>query len=165
MSSVAIVITPPGGSPLDLTADCVFEDCSFTGRFNAVAGQFSVKVRDPDQAHSFVTGSEITLEVDGVLLFGGYVTTIEMGSFFPADAVPADPADYENRTWTLSGPDYNIIFDKRVWRNTADYLIAIDLSADTTDGAILRDAVDNYADLSDFDSSGIEDIADIPGGD
>lgn len=164
MSTVAIVVTEPGGSPVDITDDCVFTDCSFSQQMNAVAGRFSVKVRDPEQTHSFVTGSEITLEVDGVLLFGGYITGIDMGSFAPA-ADTSDLANYALRTWTLTGPDYNIIFDKRVWRNTADYLRAIDLSAFTTDGAILREAVDNYADLSDFDSSGIEDIASIPTGD
>lgn len=164
MSSVAIVITEPGGSPVDITDDCIFGECSFSQQMNAVAGRFSVKVRDPLRTLSFVTGSEITLEVDGVLLFGGYVTSIDMGSMAPA-ADTSDLANYDLRTWTLQGPDYNIIFDKRVWRNTADYLRAIDLSAFTTDGAILREAIDNYADLADFDSSGIEDIATISGGD
>src|SRR5690348_10200790 len=139
MSAVAVVVTPPGGSPEDITSDCVFSDCTFSGRMGGVPGEFTVKVRDPLQAHSFVTGSELTLSVDGVLLFGGYVTNIDMGSFAPAAEIPADPADYDMRTWTLSGPDFNIIFDKRVWRNTADYLHAIDLSAFTTDGAILRE--------------------------
>ena len=164
MSAIAIVITEPGGSPVDYTADCIFQSCSFSGSMGGVAGRFSVQVRDPDRTLSFVTGSEITLSVDGVLLFGGYVTTVDMGSFAPA-ADTSDLSTYYLRTWTLSGPDYNIIFDRRFWRNTADYLHLIDLTAFTTDGAILREAVDNYADVSDFDSSGITDIAFIAGGD
>lgn len=164
MSTVEIIVTPPGGSPQDITAACIFRDCTFSQQMNAVPGRFSVKVRDPDRNLEFVTGSEITLEIDGVLMFGGYVTVVEMGSLAPA-APTADLDTYYLRTWTLQGPDYNIIFDKRVWRNTAGYLTLIDLSAFVTDGAILREAVDNYADLADFDSSGIEDIASIPGGD
>lgn len=164
MSAIVITITEPGGSPVDRTADCVFEQCNFSGQMGGVAGRFQVVVRDPDRSLSFVTGSEITLEVDGVLLFGGYITTILMSSFAPA-ADTSDLDAYYLRTWTLSGPDYNIIFDRRFWRNTADYLRLIDLTAFTTDGAILREAVDNYADVGDFDSSGILDIADFPGGD
>jgi hypothetical protein len=164
LADIEIIITEPGGSPVDHTANCIFESCSFSGQFGGVAGRFSVKVRDPDRSLSFVTGSEITMSCDGVLLFGGYVTVVEMGSLAPAAATD-DLDNYYLRTWTLSGPDYNIIFDRRFWRNTADYLHLIDLTAFTTDGAILREAVDNYADVSDFDSSGILDVATISGGD
>jgi hypothetical protein len=158
VSSIAITVTEPGGSPNDITDDCVFERCSFSQQMNAVPGQFRVLVRDPNQTHSFVTGSEITLEVDGALVFGGYVTLVEDGHFAPA-ADASDLANYDLRTFTLSGSDYNIIFDRRVWRNTSDYYHLIDLSAFTTDGDILREALSNYADLSDFDTtSGIVDI-------
>ncbi len=164
MSGIAIVITPPGGSPVDITDDVVFKSTSFAQQMNAVAGQCRVLVRDPNRTLSFETGAEISLEVDGVLMFGGYITSVDMGSFAPA----ADTSDLDNyylRTWTLMGVDYNILFDKRVWRNPADYLSFIDLSSFTTDGAILREAVDNYADMSGFDSSGIEDVATISTGD
>jgi hypothetical protein len=87
-----------------------------------------------------------------------------MSSLAPA-APTSDLSTYDLRTWTLSGPDYNIIFDRRFWRNTSDYLHLIDLTAFTTDGAILRQAVDNFADASDFSSSGILDIATIASGD
>lgn len=159
MASIAIVITAPGGSPVNYTSSCVFEACSFSGAFNGVAGRFSIKVRDPDRNLSFVTGSEISLTVDGVLMFGGYVTTIAMSSFAPA-ADTSNLGTYDLRAWTLSGPDYNIIFDKRVWRDTSDYLGQIQLGTNI-DGAALRAAVDNYADLSDFSSAGIEDITTV----
>lgn len=164
MSTIAIIVTPPGGSPDDITADCIFTRCSFQQQMNAVPGRFTVAVRDPTRSLSFVTGSEILLQVDGKGMFGGYVTKIDMGSMAPA-ADTADLDDYALRTWTLSGPDYNIVFDRRVWRDTSDYLRFINLSAFTTDGAILREAIDNFADLSDFDSSGIENIATISTGD
>lgn len=165
MSTIAIEVTEPGGSPADITDDCVFEACWFSGLMGGVPGRFNVKVRDPDQTYDFVTGSEITLTVDGVLLFGGFITIVNMGHFAPAAPIPDPVSDYQLRTWTLTGPDYNILFDKRVWRDTGDYLGFIDLSAFVTDGAILREAIDNYADMSGYDSSGIVDIADIPTGD
>lgn len=162
MSTVAITITAPGGSPVDYTDAAVFERCTFTTQFNAVAGQFTVVIRDPARALSFVTGSEVLLEIDGSPMFGGYVTAVEMGSFAPA-ADTSDLATYELRTWTLTGVDYNIIFDKRVWRNTADYLSFIDLApfGSTMDGDQLKAAIENYADLSDFSDSGIVNIADV----
>lgn len=164
MSTIAIVVTPPGGSPVDITADCIFGRCWFSQNMNAVPGRFQVVIRDPDRTWSFVTGSEIQLSVDGIALFGGFATIVDMGSMAPA-ADTANLDAYYLRTWTLTGPDYNIMFDRRVWRDESDYLTAINLAGFTADGAILREAIDNYADMAGFDSSGIEDIADIPTGD
>jgi hypothetical protein len=164
VSTVAIEITEPGGSPVDRTNSCIFQRCSFTQNMNAVAGNFEIWLRDPDRSLSFVTGSEISLSIDGILMFGGFVTQISQTDMFDANDTSTLP-DYTTRAWILRGADYNIIFDRRVWRNTADYLHFIDLSAFTTDGSILRQLVDNYADLSGFSSSGIEDVATISGGD
>lgn len=164
MSTVAIEITEPGGSPVDYTNSCIYERCSFTQQMNAVPGSFEVYVRDPEVVLSFTTGSEISLTIDGIKMFGGYIRTVSMSNLAPA-ADTTDPDAAGLPVWILRGTDYNIIFDSRVWRNTGNYLRLIDLSAFTTDGAILRELVDNFADLSDFDSSGIEDVATITGGD
>ena len=107
-----------------------------------------------------MTGAEVSLTIDGARAFGGYVTQVSMGHMAPA-ADTSNLSTYQLRTWTLRGADYNIIFDKRVWRNTADYLSVITVT-DATDGGILRNLVDNYADCSDFDSSGITDIVTMP---
>ena len=159
MSTVAIVV-----DGVDRTSAVVFEKSSFTQNMNAAPGDFDILIRDPDRTLSFSTGKEISLTVDGILMFGGYLTQVSMVHLAPA-ADTSNLSNYNLRAWNLRGTDYNIIFDRRVWRNTADYLSFIDLSGDVTDGAILRDAVDNYSDCSDFDSSGITDIASIPGGD
>jgi len=164
MATVQILVTEPGGSPVDITNSVMFRETSFEQQMNAVPGSFRVKVRDPDQVWDFHTGWEIELLVDGITMFGGYVTQVGLIHQAPA-ADTSDLMSYDLRAWELRGADYNIIFDRRVWRDTADYLSYIDLSAFTTDGAILTELVDNYADLSDFDSSGIEAIATIAGGD
>jgi hypothetical protein len=159
MSTIAIVI-----DGVDRTSACMFERCSFESSFNATPGTFDITIRDPNRNLSFSTGKEISLTIDGIVMFGGYVTQVSRIHLAPA-ADTSDLSTYDLRAWNLRGTDYNIIFDRRVWRNTADYLSFIDLTADTTDGAILRDAVDNFSDCSDFSTAGIEDIATISGGD
>jgi hypothetical protein len=164
VSSVTIVVTPPGGSPLDITNDVLFRTATFEQQMNAVPGTFSIVVRDPDQVYDFDTGWEIALTIDGLTMFGGYVTVVGLTHMAPAaDTTPI--VDYELRTWSLRGVDYNVIFDRRVWRNTADYLHYIDVTAFETDGEILTELIDSYADMSDFTTTGIENVATIDGGD
>lgn len=157
----AIVITIGG---VDRTNSVIFDRSSFEQSMNAVPGTFEIAIRDPNRTLTFVTGVEITLDIDGARTFGGYVTQVSMSFLAPA-ADTTDLSTFDLRIWVLRGTDYNIIFDRRVVRNTADYLSFIDLSALTTDGAILRSMVANYADMSDFTTTGIADIATITGGD
>lgn len=156
MSTVAIEI-----DSIDRTNSCLFARSTFQQSMSAVPGTFQVAVRDPDRTLSFATGVEIGLEIDGVKMFGGYVTQVGMSHLAPA-ADTSDLDNYELRVWLLRGVDYNIAFDKRVVRNPADYLSYITIN-ESFDGAILRSVVDDYADMSDFTTSGIEDIAAIDG--
>ena len=160
MATVAITTTPPGGSPSDITNAVIFAEASFTSQMNGVPGEFNIKVRDPENALSFSTGTEIALTIDGVTQFGGYVTQVGMTSMAPA-ADTSDLDNYDLRVWHLQGTDYNIVFDRRVYRNTSDYLTAIQIN-ETDDGVILATAIDSYADMSDFDTSGIDTVATIP---
>lgn len=160
MSSVSIYLTPPGGAEADITGDCLFSECTFTSQMNGAPGQFDIKVRDFNRTYSFVTGSEIRLVVDGYSLFGGYVLTIGMTSFAPA-ADTHDLSEYELRVWHLTGPDYNIAFDKRVIRNTGDYLSYIVINS-AADDVILQSLVYDYTDMGDFDPSYISHIGTWP---
>jgi hypothetical protein len=162
MSEIAIIVTPPGGSPQDVTDDCVFARTTFESLFNAVPGSFTATIRDPQMTHSFATGWEIAAEIDGIRMFGGYVTQVSMEHFAPA-ADTSDLEDYDLRIWVLRGTDYNIIFDRRVWRSTSDYLSAIDLTgaAIDTDGPALIELIENYSDCDDFSTSGINSDADL----
>lgn len=160
MAVVAITITLPGGSPVDYTNACVFSRCTFSQNQNAVPGRFDIYVRDPARSLSFVTGSEILLTVDGVALFGGYITQVGMTSFAPA-ADTTDLSTYTLALWHLSGPDYNIVFDKRVFRNTANYLAQIQINSNV-DASILTTAIGTYADMSDFSTAGITAITSQP---
>lgn len=160
MSLVVIEVKPVGGAWSDITNACVFSRCSFESQMNAVPGRFDLYVRDPERVLSFTTGSEIRLTVDTVVLAGGYITQVGMTSFAEA-ADTSDLAAYDLALWHLSGVDYNIIFDRRVYRNTSNYLRAIRIN-ETVDGAILREAIDSYTDMGDFSTSGIDNVATIP---
>jgi hypothetical protein len=156
MSSVVIIVDSS-----DITDAVIFSSASFDQQFGGVAGTFSITVRDPDRTLSFATGVEMSLDIDGQRMFGGYVTQVSMGHQAPA-ADTNDLDTYQLRTWTLRGSDYNIIFDKRVARRTSDYLTYITLSG-PSDGEILTDLVDNYSDCSDFTTTGITNITNPPG--
>lgn len=160
MSIVVVTVTEPGGSPVDITNSCVFSRCSFEQQMNGAPGSFDLYVRDPDLTLYFVTGSEIKLTVDGVTLFGGYITTVGMTSFAEA-ADTSDLASYNLALWHLSGPDYNIAFDRRVTRKTSDYLSYIKINS-AVDSVVLATMINSYADMSDFDTAGIDTVATIP---
>ena len=157
MTTVAIVV-----DSVDITADVLFSTASFEQQFGGVPGSFSFTVRDQYQTHTFSTGKEMYMTVDGIRMFGGYLTQVSMGHMAPAAPIPNPTSDYQMRTWILRGTDYNIIFDKRVARNTADYLSYITLTG-PTDGEILTDLVDNFSDCSDFTTTGIQNIVSVPG--
>ncbi len=160
MSTVLVEIMVPGGSWVDYTTACKPGECSFQSAMNGVPGSFDITLRDPDRTLSFVTGSEIRLTVDGVVLFGGYVMTVGRKSMAPA-ADTSDLSTYALREWHLQGPDYNIAFDKRVVRNTSDYLSSI-VIASNHDDVVLSTMVGTYADMSDFTTTGIAAIGTIP---
>lgn len=156
MSTVVVTV-----DSVDITSSVVFSSANFEQNFGGVPGTFSFTVRDPNRTLSFTTGKEMSLDIDGIKMFGGYVTQVSMSHQAPA-ASTSVLSTYDLRTWILRGVDYNIIFDKRVARDTTDYLNAITLTG-PEDGAMLRDLVDNFSDCSGFTTTGIEDITSPPG--
>jgi len=144
MPGSTIVITYDG---TDISGSCIFAECSFEAQMAAVPGTFTVTVRDMDRTLNFVTGKELTLDVDGKRLYGGYVTQVTQRYAFPADNT-ADLSRVHSREWVLSGVDYNVLFDKLILHNSADYTHDIPVvSGDPYDGTIIRTWFDNYFDL------------------
>ena len=97
----------------DITDRVVFGETSFTSQANPMQGSFKVTCRDPDQDFAPVAGKRLTCHIDGVPMFGGYVFDIGRGNFFPA-VDTSDPGAVRSRKWVLTGPDFNVLFDKRV---------------------------------------------------
>lgn len=145
MSGAVVVITYDG---TDITDKVLFRTATFESLMNAQPGTCEFTVLDADQTFAPVTGKEITLSVDGQLLWGGYLMMYSETHPFAADLVPVDPADYAKRQWILRGSDYNILFDKRVVRNPDDYFRNLPLIPGTTmDGDAIKLLMNDYIDV------------------
>jgi hypothetical protein len=91
---------------------CLYRETQFEVQANPIQGNFRLVLRDPERDFSVTAGQKETCHIDGVPVFGGYVMRIGMGNFFPA-VDTTDPA-VPTRKWILTGPDYNLLFDKRL---------------------------------------------------
>lgn len=143
----------------EITNNCLTERCWFESQLNAIPGTCELVVKDLDNTLSFITGHPIEFLVDNILVWGGYLMQIGRGHAFPADDT-SDLASYDSRLWTLRGADYNVLFDKRVVRNTSNYLTQIFYPGATMDGTLLKDLITNYSDLDtgEFNLSTIDDV-------
>lgn len=146
----------------DITNHVVADPASFVAQMNAQPGMFELQVRDPDLEFDFITGKTLDLLVDGVPQYGGFLFGVTRGFFFPA----VDTTDLAQvvRKWSLRGLDYNVLFDKRVLRNPADYLHQLpNFTGGTMDGVLIREALtaSKYYDVpAGFDvTSEVDDVA------
>ena len=154
-----VVITYDG---TDITNSVLYASARFEAQLAAVPGSFEITVKDPNRTLDFITGKSLTLDIDGIRMYGGFVTQVSKQYFFPADNT-ADLNTVDSRQWVLRGVDYNILLDKMVLRNTANYTQQIpDVSGTPFDGAIIRTWFDNYFDLpGDMDTTSTARIQDI----
>lgn len=144
-SGVAITV---GGT--DVTDAVIWDRVRFSTQMNAEAGDFEMTLRDLDHSLSFTTGADVTLAIDGVTMFGGWLTEVSNTYALSADYI-TNAGTYEKRFWILRGVDYNVVFDKRVLRNTSDYLHQPPNAAGSTmDGDYFQTGMSTYFDLSDF---------------
>lgn len=144
MASSDIVIEVEGN---DITTAVLYAECSFESQMGAIPGTFQLTVKDDAQIYSFVTGDEVSLSVDGTLLYGGYVTQVSEKFAFPV-VDSTTPEDVTARQWVLRGVDFNILFDKRVLRNTSNYLNHLGtFPAGSMTGALLRDNLPTFIDI------------------
>jgi hypothetical protein len=90
----------------DITGDVIWGQTDFTQMARTGPGNFTITLKGSHP--EFRAGEEIRLEVDGLRSFGGWVTSVERGYFFPDTAAPKT---------VLIGTDYNILFDRLVIRN------------------------------------------------
>lgn len=150
-----VVITYDGN---DISSYVLASGTTFDTQMNAMAGNCTVICKDPFQELSFITGRELTLTIDGVPMWGGYVTSVRRTFFFPAvNTVERPPDQVKERRWILNGVDYNILFEKRILRNTSNYLNQLpDYLSEALDGQIIQDAMTNYLDVPDISAAQVE---------
>jgi hypothetical protein len=146
----------PGETPLisikvddvDITRYVLIEDAMFSMQVNGTPGQFRFRVRDDAHEMVFVSGSEVTVDIDGKRKFGGYLTTPKRGFAFPVQNT-ATPGSV-SRFLTLEGVDYNILFRKRVVRDKDDPAdVALrSWPKGSRDDVVIRYVFDHYTDLA-----------------
>ena len=162
MSEGSVVVLEYDGT--NITGDVLWNSVSFEAQHNAVPGTFTYTVKDVNHVYTFHTLRETRLIVDGVPLFGGFVVQVEDGYPFAAmDTVNTDPDDTA-RYFTIRGLDYNMLFDRRVLRNPANYLNQIPnfTSADTA-GELIRLMCSDYLDVpAGFDTDTYVDNIETP---
>jgi len=90
----------------DITGDTLWSATRFTQSARVGAGTFELHLEGAYP--SFIGGEEIRVEVDGLVVFGGYTTDVERGYVF---------SDLSTPKTVLHGTDYNIVLDKLVVYN------------------------------------------------
>jgi hypothetical protein len=128
----------------DVTDRVVYQQTTFQSQANPVQGDFKVTLRDPDRDYAVTAGSRISCHIDGVPLFGGFVMRIGRTHFLPVVDTNVI-ADVRSRAWNLSGPDYNILFDKRILRDLSNPAASLEIPAGSrTVSAAFHYLMDNF---------------------
>jgi len=158
MPSGSIIVIDYDGT--NITSSVLPGSCRFGGQLNGIPDTFEFTVKDVNHSMGFVTGRQVGLTVDGVKLYGGYV--FQVSRTYPFAAMNTANPDTTARYWKVRGVDYNVLFDKRVLRNPANYLTQIpNFSNSTMDGALIRQMWSDYIDTpAGFDTDTfVDDIA------
>ena len=88
---MAEVIITIGGQ--DITDDVIFADAEFVSAAKGRAGTAKFRIKDLEKQYAFSTGDSLTLDIDGIRKWGGYVGKIERGYFFEADCTCRVPME------------------------------------------------------------------------
>lgn len=102
---------------VDITDDVIISDARFESHANAEPAQGNFRVLDWRNNLSynprtlFVSGKEVTIDVDGTRVWGGWITSVQYAYGF--DVVDTtDPEDVE-RFFVVNVTDYNVLFSRR----------------------------------------------------
>ncbi len=152
----------------DVTDDVIIRGASFTSLVNGVTGQAVLRVKDVGQTYDFISGGSLTLDVDSVRVWGGYILSAK--KVYALEVVDTVTLPIP-RVWEIVGGDYNTLFNKRIVFKESDPTgkINFSYSVDTYDDTIIDDIFDNYLDISgdSLTRTGVQRIAkatlDIPG--
>ena len=130
----------------NITTHCDIKRSVFEMHAGPLAGTAKVYVRDLGHDLTIATGSEITLDIENLRVWGGYVMSITREYAFPVDDT-SDPAETP-RYFVLDCSDYNILFSKRFIRNKANPTKRVPkYAAGRHDDEIVLDLFHNYLDL------------------
>ena len=154
---------------VDITDDVKIAGASFASLVNGVTGEAKFQVKDAAQTYQFNSGDSLTLDVDGVRVWGGYV--IAAKKIYALPVIDSSSPGVVTRMWDVVGADYNILFNERIVFKESDPVgkLSFSYDADTYDNTIINDIFDNYLDIATdgLTRTGVTQIAkailDIPG--
>lgn len=121
--------TPPHDVPcvvkievdsVDVTDLIVIESAQFESAANGQVGECEFWVKDLDASQSFVTGKPITLKLDDVVQWRGFVASVGRKYAFDVDRVDGAQPTLTPRFLVVRGHDINILFSKRFVYNKAE---------------------------------------------
>jgi len=134
---------------VDVTDDVIVKDAEFTSQVSGSPGACKFALKDMGHAYEFVVGQTLTLDVDGVRVWGGWVQNIGRKYFFPYTGEPY-PISMIPRSLVIEGVDYNILFRKRFCFDKANPANGLLKSwpEDTHDDVMIRWLCEHDLDLS-----------------
>lgn len=139
---------------IDITNKVLFATARFEMQLGAIPGLAELTIKDVDQSFDVVSGDELTVDIDGQRMWGGYILTPGRKFAFPV-VDSTTPANVTARQFDLRGVDYNILFDKRVVHNPADHFSHLPYFAlNKKMGELLRDQL--FALYLDLDDDGLD---------
>jgi hypothetical protein len=153
--AVIAAVTPPvvgttvvirlGG--VDVTSHVIFADAEFTQQANGQPGSARLRLRDLGHTLSPTAGQTLTVDVNGLRVWGGWALRVSPGYFFAVDDT-SNPAQTE-RVWILEGVDYNILFSKRFLINRLNPTQMLPIyPKDTPDFQVVLDVVQRFLELN-----------------
>jgi len=158
------IIYDPGGENRDITNMVIIKSARLESSSWAQPGTWQATVRDIEQDQSFVTGKRVVWRLDGTTFYGGFLTQVEKTFAFPVDDTTGSLSSVKTRQFKLRGVDYNILFDKLVIRNPANYQTHIEQFLQTWDQTLIGQLCGDYLDTPTWldTSTLVEQVGKIP---
>lgn len=133
----------------DVTASVILKGAEFTSSARGAAGTCRFRIRDYNQSKMFTVGKELTLTIDGVRKWGGFVMEVHRGYFWDGSPHPCD-TPLVPRYFEIIGSDYNVLLNKRVLYDKVhpeNFNKLTCFAAGTPDSTVIDYYIANHTDL------------------
>ena len=157
------VIYDPDGDNRDITDKVLFSTVRLESSASAVPGTWQAVVKDVDRNESFTTGKRVVFKLNDQVIYAGFLLIASDRFAFPV-VDTSDISKVTGRQFALQGVDYNILFDKRVVHNSANYLTRIPKFTRQWDADLIQTLCGTYLNLPtwlDYTTE-VENVAELP---
>lgn len=130
----------------DITDVVEFQDAMFSSSSGSIPGEMQLNVKDVGRTLNFRAGERLTLDIDGVRYWDGFI--LEATQAYPFSVINIEDAAQYARIWTLRGADVAYLFRRRFVFNQQDPTSGPFIAAaNTTDYSWLQRLVTNWLTL------------------